>query len=215
MVWMKIFLFFLMFIIQKSFPETMRSFRMSMLTGWQFQCENTTCLPFMTIITPNVRKCQTNCLAQIYCQAASFQSSISRCKLFAYIHNQYSNRTVHADVVTMIVIRDTRIPPEPTTTSTTSTSTSTTTSTTSKTTSTTSKTTSTTTTTVTLYPPCSRTFCCTNGSPTPCTYNGINCHCDTSGGSGTFVCPICAGTGPSEYMGSGTCYYSGYYYASC
>ena len=58
---------------------------MSIMTGWQFQCTNTTCLPFITVTTSSIRECQFTCLAQVQCQAASFQQTTSSCKLFANI----------------------------------------------------------------------------------------------------------------------------------
>ncbi|CAF0751052.1 unnamed protein product [Adineta steineri] len=127
---------------------------MSTNTGWQFQCFNTTCLPYATIIVPNIRRCQMACLAQVHCHAVTFHRSPSDCELFADISNQNGNLLPNMDAVTMIVIDGTRVPPEPTTTSTTtssstSSSTSSTSTTTSSSTSSTSSTTSTTTTTTT------------------------------------------------------------------
>ncbi|CAF0750992.1 unnamed protein product [Adineta steineri] len=119
---------------------------MSTNTGWQFQCFNTTCLPYATIIVPNIRRCQMACLAQVYCHAVTFHRSPSDCELFADISNQNGNLLANMDAVTMIVIDGTRVPPEPTTTSTTtSSSTSSSTSSTSTTTTSSSSSTSTTT----------------------------------------------------------------------
>ncbi|CAF0731957.1 unnamed protein product [Adineta steineri] len=119
---------------------------MSTNTGWQFQCFNTTCLPYATIIVPNIRRCQMACLAQVHCHAVTFHRSPSDCELFADISNQNGNLLPNMDAVTMIVIDGTRVPPEPTTTSTTtSSSTSSSTSSTSTTTTSSSSSTSTTT----------------------------------------------------------------------
>ncbi|CAF1054051.1 unnamed protein product [Adineta steineri] len=103
---------------------------MSKINGWQFQCANTTCLPFITVTVSNMIKCQTNCLAQIHCRAVTFHKSISTCQLFTDIINQNSNMLTNTDTISATVILQTRIPPEPTTTSTTSTSTTSTTTTT-------------------------------------------------------------------------------------
>ena len=66
------------------------------------------------------------------------------------------------------------------------------------------------------YSACGRTFCCTYGYPTPCTYANVTCRCDDGGGgAGTFYCFRCVGRGPSDYLGNGTCYYYGYYYSVC
>ncbi|CAF0732962.1 unnamed protein product [Adineta steineri] len=115
---------------------------MSTMNGWQFQCSNTTCLPFTTLIVSNSRRCQMACLAQIQCTVASFHQSNSNCQLFADLSNQNGNMLLpNIEIITLIVISGTRIPSAPTTTSTTTTST--TTSSTSSTSTTTSSSTST------------------------------------------------------------------------
>ncbi|CAF4178954.1 unnamed protein product, partial [Adineta steineri] len=142
MVYQRIFSLFLIVFIRQSATEDMRLFRMSKINGWQFQCANTTCLPFVSIVVSNMIKCQTNCLAQIHCRAVTFHKSISTCQLFNDIINQNSNMLANTDTISATVILQTRIPPEPTTTSTTSTSTTLTTTTTTSSTSTTTTTTS-------------------------------------------------------------------------
>ncbi|CAF3765391.1 unnamed protein product, partial [Adineta steineri] len=149
MVYQRIFSLFLIVFIRQSATEDIRLFRMSKINGWQFQCANTTCLPFVTIVVSNMIKCQTNCLAQIHCRAVTFHKSISTCQLFDDIINQNSNMLANTDTISATVILQTRIPPEPTTTSTTSTSTTSTTTTTTTTTSSTSTTSTTSTTTTT------------------------------------------------------------------
>jgi hypothetical protein len=84
---------------------------MSIMTGWQFQCVNTTCLPFVAATASSLRKCQITCLAQVQCQAASFQQATSNCKLFANIQNQIGNMFADVEIVTMIVMSGTRMPP--------------------------------------------------------------------------------------------------------
>ena len=84
---------------------------MSIMTGWEFQCANTTCLPFVTVPTSSTRDCQLTCLAQVQCQAASFQQTTSSCKLFANIQNQNDNLFADVETITMIVMSGTRMPP--------------------------------------------------------------------------------------------------------
>ncbi|CAF1282805.1 unnamed protein product [Adineta ricciae] len=125
-----------------------RSFRMSVRNGWRYRCADTTCLPFRSVITPNIRKCETICLAQIQCEAASFHPLTLNCELFANVSDENGNVLVDMNTVTMIVIAGTRLPLEPTTsTTTTSTTSTTTTSTTSTTITSSTSTTSVTTTT--------------------------------------------------------------------
>jgi hypothetical protein len=98
-------------LIEQSVAQDMRSTVMSIMTGWQFQCATTTCLPFVTVTVSSVRRCQMACLAQVQCQAASFQQSTSTCELFTDISNQDENMSAHVETVTMIVIYGTRMPP--------------------------------------------------------------------------------------------------------
>jgi len=81
------------------------------MNGWQFQCANTTCLPFITVAALSLRSCQINCVAQVQCQAASFQQATSSCKLFANIQNQNGNMFADVETITMIVMSGTRMPP--------------------------------------------------------------------------------------------------------
>jgi hypothetical protein len=83
---------------------------MSIMSGWQFQCTNTTCLPFVTVTTSDIRDCQLTCLAQVQCQAASFQQTTSSCKLFTNIQNQNGNMFADVETVTMIVMSETQMP---------------------------------------------------------------------------------------------------------
>ncbi|CAF1561624.1 unnamed protein product [Adineta ricciae] len=204
-------LLLLVVVVQQLFSQTSRSFIMSIQAGWQFQCENTTCVPLAMIAASDIQYCRINCLARRNCQAATFQNSAGTCKLFTGIENQYNNLITNVDVVTMIVMANTRIPTESTTTLTSSSTTTSTTTTSTKTTST-----STTSTTTIPYSPCSRSFCCTSGYSQPCALNGYTCNCTAlSGQEATIICPVCVGQGPSDYMGSGACYYSHYYYSTC
>ncbi|UJR20188.1 hypothetical protein I4U23_023320 [Adineta vaga] len=126
---MRIALFLVLLCRAKTTEEDRRSFKISLSNDWRFQCTNTTCPPFMTMNLSNIRLCQTTCLAQIQCQAATFYRSISSCQIFTNILNQQNNMVADAKAVTMFVISGTRIPPEPTTTSTSSTTSSSSTST--------------------------------------------------------------------------------------
>jgi hypothetical protein len=84
---------------------------MSIMTDWQFQCATTSCVPFASVIVSNIRRCQMSCLAQVKYKAASFHQSTSRCDLFTIIPNPSGNMVANMNVVTMIVIVETRIPP--------------------------------------------------------------------------------------------------------
>ncbi|CAF1417094.1 unnamed protein product [Adineta steineri] len=142
-------------IITHSIGEDIRSAQMSLIPDSKFQCANTTCLPFLNVITSNIKNCQVACLAQSQCRAATFHRSTTNCELFGDMLNQNGNMLADVDATSMDVISETRFPSEPTTTSTTSstsTTSKTTSTTTSTTSSTTSKTTSTTSTTTTTAP---------------------------------------------------------------
>ncbi|CAF4132309.1 unnamed protein product [Adineta steineri] len=141
-------LFIVFVLVTQLAAQDIRSVYMSKEVGWQFQCSNTTCLPFATVAVSNIINCQVACLAQVQCNGATFYRSSSNCELFANVSNQNGNLSANMDTVTMIVIDGTRIPLATTSTSLTTIS-STSSSTTSLTTnsSTTSSTTTTTTTT--------------------------------------------------------------------
>jgi len=110
MTWIRISLLFLFILIAKLVAQDIRSFSISIMTGWQFQCVTTTCLPFATITVSSIYDCRTACLAQVQCQAASFQQSTSNCELFTDMTNQDENMSAHVETVTMIVISGTRVP---------------------------------------------------------------------------------------------------------
>ena len=110
MAWIRVSLLLLFVLIGSLVAQDIRSLKMSIMTGWQFQCANTTCLPFVTVTEPSIRDCQITCLAQVQCQAASFQQTTSSCKLFVNIQNQNGNMFADVETVTMIVISGTRMP---------------------------------------------------------------------------------------------------------
>ncbi|UJR34484.1 hypothetical protein I4U23_021892 [Adineta vaga] len=112
MNWIQIcFLLFRIFVIQ-SMTQNTRSFQMSIMNGWKFQCLNTTCLPTNTFIESNIRRCQRNCLDDIFCKAVSFSQLIFQCNLFYNIPNPNPNMLVDINTITMIVINGTRISSE-------------------------------------------------------------------------------------------------------
>jgi hypothetical protein len=106
----RISLLLLCVLLGQSVAEDIRSIEMSVMTGWQFEYSDTTCLPFANVIASSVRECQILCLAQDQCQAASFQQSTSNCKLFASIANPNGDMSVNVDTTTMIIISEPRIP---------------------------------------------------------------------------------------------------------
>ncbi|CAF1049681.1 unnamed protein product [Adineta steineri] len=82
------------------------------MTGSQFHCVNTTCLPFTTVIVSNIFECQIACLAKFQCKAARYQQSTSNCDLFGDLSNYNGTMIVNINVITMMVTDDTRNPPE-------------------------------------------------------------------------------------------------------
>ncbi|CAF1527413.1 unnamed protein product [Adineta ricciae] len=166
---------------------------MTIMNGLEFQCANSSCLPFVTTTAPDILPCQIHCLRQSQCKATTFQETTCKCQLFNNIADQNSNLQANIQATTMIVISGTRIPLESTTPSTTSSSTSTSSTTTStttetkttstststptSTTTTTSTTTSaTSTTTTTTTPPCGPGVCCNAICPA-CTHGGVTYFC--------------------------------------
>ncbi|CAF1569333.1 unnamed protein product [Adineta ricciae] len=113
---------------------------MTSMNGLEFQCANSNCLPFVTTTAPNILQCQIHCLRQPQCKATTFQETTCKCQLFNNIADQNSNLQANIQATTMIVISGTRIPLEPTTTTSSSTSTSSTSTTTSSTSTTSSST---------------------------------------------------------------------------
>ncbi|CAF1326953.1 unnamed protein product [Adineta steineri] len=110
MYWKRNYLFLLFIFITQIITQDIRSFHMSEMIGWQFECANTTCLPFSTATVSNIRQCRINCLAQVQCKAVSFHQSTSKCELFANITNGNVNMLANADIITMIVIDTTQTP---------------------------------------------------------------------------------------------------------
>ncbi|UJR24240.1 hypothetical protein I4U23_027207 [Adineta vaga] len=98
-------------IVIKSAEANTQSMKMSLMINFKFQCANTTCLPYINIITTNVLSCQVACLVQRQCNAATFYRSTSNCKLFDDILNQNGNMLVDVDATSMSVISGTRFPP--------------------------------------------------------------------------------------------------------
>ncbi|CAF4025259.1 unnamed protein product [Adineta steineri] len=113
-------------IITQTVGEDIRSEQMSLIPDSKFQCTNTTCLPFINVITTDVRNCQFACLGQSQCTAATFHRSTSNCELFNNTLNQNGSMLADVDATSIVVIDETRFPSVPTPTST-STTTSTTT----------------------------------------------------------------------------------------
>ncbi|CAF1265290.1 unnamed protein product [Adineta steineri] len=110
-------------IITQAVGEDIRSEEMSLIPDAKFQCANTTCLPFISVITTDIRNCQFACLSQSQCRAATFHRSTSNCELFADMLNQNGNMLADVDATSMNVISGTRFPSEPTTTTSTTTTT--------------------------------------------------------------------------------------------
>ncbi|CAF0838807.1 unnamed protein product [Adineta steineri] len=97
-------------IITQSTGDDIRSMEMSLMVDSKFQCANTTCLPFISIITTDIRNCQLACLGESQCRAVTFHRSTSNCELFAGILNQNGNMLADVDATSMNVISGTRFP---------------------------------------------------------------------------------------------------------
>ncbi|CAF4188398.1 unnamed protein product [Adineta steineri] len=98
-------------IITQTFGQDIRSEEMSLLPDAKFQCANTTCLPFISVITTDIRNCQFACLGQGQCIAATFHQSTSNCELFDNMLNQNGTMLADVDATSMNVISGTRFPP--------------------------------------------------------------------------------------------------------
>ena len=112
MPWQKMPLLLLSVLItQSSEQEDKRSVQMKIITGYRFQCATTTCLPFGTTTTSNIRKCQMTCLSEEHCRASSFHRDTFACELFTDILDQTSNMLADPDTTTILNILGTRNPP--------------------------------------------------------------------------------------------------------
>ncbi|CAF0762109.1 unnamed protein product [Adineta steineri] len=106
----RICLCLLFMIITQSLGEDIRSMEISLMIDSKFQCANTTCLPFVNVISTDIRNCQFACLGQSQCTAATFHQSTSDCELFDNMVNQNGNVLIDADTISMSVISQTRFP---------------------------------------------------------------------------------------------------------
>ncbi|CAF4181085.1 unnamed protein product, partial [Adineta steineri] len=106
----RICLWLVFMIITQPVEEDIRFVEMFLMPGCIFQCANTTYLPFINVITPNIKDCQVACLAQSQCTAATFHRSTCDCELFADILNQDENMMADVDATSVKVIRGTRFP---------------------------------------------------------------------------------------------------------
>ncbi|CAF4401320.1 unnamed protein product, partial [Adineta steineri] len=88
-------------IITQTLGEDIRSEQMSLIPDAKFQCANTTCLPFISVITRDIRNCQFACLGQSQCRAATFHRSTSNCELFDNILNQNGKMLADVDATSM------------------------------------------------------------------------------------------------------------------
>ncbi|CAF4244244.1 unnamed protein product, partial [Adineta steineri] len=111
----RVCLWLLFMIITQAIAQDIRSMEMSLMIDSKFQCANTTCFPFISVITSNIRNCQVACLAESQCIAATFHRSTSGCELFDNMLNQNGNMLADVDSTSMNVISGTRFPPEPST----------------------------------------------------------------------------------------------------
>ncbi|CAF0945371.1 unnamed protein product [Adineta steineri] len=106
----KVYLWLSLMIITQTVGEDIRSEQMSLMPYSKFQCGNTTCLPFISVITTDIRNCQFACLGQSQCTAATFHRSTSNCELFDNMLIQNENILADVDATSMNVISGTRFP---------------------------------------------------------------------------------------------------------
>ena len=95
-------------IIEQSVTQNIRSVRMLIVNGSQFQCKNTTCPPAATFTVINILQCQTACLNQNHCTGAIFYLSSFNCELFDGALSSNGNMLVSTGVTSMVVINGTR-----------------------------------------------------------------------------------------------------------
>ncbi|CAF4298362.1 unnamed protein product [Adineta steineri] len=106
----RVCLWVLLMIITQAVGEDAQSMTMSLMVDSKFQCANSTCLPFINVITSNIRNCQIACLTQSQCRAATFHRSTSNCELFSDMLNQNGNILADVDATSMNIISGTRFP---------------------------------------------------------------------------------------------------------
>ncbi|UJR12331.1 hypothetical protein I4U23_016508 [Adineta vaga] len=111
MDWIRISMLLLFGLYEQSFMQDTKSFAISIMNGCEFQCANSTCLPFVTTTAPDIRQCQIDCLGQPQCKAITFQQATSKCQLFINIMDLNNNLQANIETTTMIVISETRMPP--------------------------------------------------------------------------------------------------------
>ncbi|CAF0858610.1 unnamed protein product [Adineta steineri] len=106
-----VYLWLSFMIITQTVGQDIRSEEMSVVPDSKFQCANTTCLPFISVITTDIKNCQFACLGQSQCIAATFHRSTSNCELFNNMLNQNGNISADVDATSMNVISGTRFLP--------------------------------------------------------------------------------------------------------
>lgn len=77
-------------IFQQLIAMHTRSFTMYIMNQQKFQCVDTTCSFYSTIMVWNVHECSKNCVAQLQCTAATFHRSNSTCDRNSCFH-QYNS----------------------------------------------------------------------------------------------------------------------------
>ncbi|CAF0784357.1 unnamed protein product [Adineta ricciae] len=108
----------------QSAQEDIQSAQLTVMSGWQFQCANTTCAPYATSTALNIQDCQSACLSEVQCEVFTFRETVAICEIFTNVQSQASYMFLAVDATTMVIMDRTRVPPEPTATITKSPSTS-------------------------------------------------------------------------------------------
>ena len=101
---------FLSIFVAQAMTLNLRSSYMSLMTNFQLQCANTTCLPLSITGVSTVLQCEIACLAQNLCQVATFNKLLSICQLFTNITYQISTVIPQMNVILLIVISRTEVP---------------------------------------------------------------------------------------------------------
>lgn len=89
-------------IMEMTIPHS-EAISMTKLTGWQFECVNTTCCPFRVFNVPTISNCQAACLCEVQCKALHFYVPSSTCAMFNSTPNPIGNMLADINMTTMII----------------------------------------------------------------------------------------------------------------
>ena len=104
------YLLLLFLLIEQFFVQDMRSLKMFVFNGLEFQCVNTTCASYVNETMEDILRCRIACLSSLQCKAVSFYQSTSTCQLFADESIQNANMLANSNVISLIVQSRTQMP---------------------------------------------------------------------------------------------------------